>query len=287
VTARMAAISDDLSSDFARAARVAADAGLDGLGVRHVNGTSIAALPLDAVRDVRRTADAHGLAISAVSSPFGRGLHLGSDDGPALALLDRMVAYADVLGTPLVRVFAPWIAGKDPLPQWWDRPCAADAGEVAERMAHYAARAERAGVTLMVELEGASHVGQVAEAAAVLTSVDSPALALCWDVCNGWWSGELPWEEGWPLAAGLAIVDVQTKDVRADLRDPRRPTYTQVVLGTGDIPYDRILAALLDTGYTGWFTAERVYHPRKPETEPGLLADVLADLTALRGYLGR
>jgi sugar phosphate isomerase/epimerase len=287
VTARVAAISDDLSSDFAGAARVAADAGLDGLGVRHVGGTSIAALPADVVRDVRRTADAHGLAISAVSSPFGRGLRLGSDDGPALALLDRMFAYADVLGTPLVRVFAPWIDGKDPLPQWWDRPSPDHAGEVAERMGRYAARAERAGLTLMLELEGASHVGRVAEAAALLAAVGSPALALCWDVCNGWWSGELPWEEGWPLAAGLPLVDVQTKDVAADPRDPRRPTYTQVVLGTGDIPYDRILAAVRDAGYTGWFTAERVYHPRTPETEPDLLADVLADLTALRAMLGR
>jgi sugar phosphate isomerase/epimerase len=287
VTARVAAISDDLSSDFAGAARIAADAGLDGLGVRHVGGTSIAALPVDVVRDVRRTADAHGLAISAVSSPFGRGLHLWSDDAPALALLDRMLAYADELATPLVRVFAPWIAGKDPVPQWWDRPSADDAGEVAERMGRYADRAERAGFTLMLELEGASHVGQVAEAAALLTTVDSPALALCWDVCNGWWSGELPWEEGWPLAARLPIVDVQTKDVAADPCDPRRPTYTQVVLGTGDIPYDRILAAVQRTGYTGWFTAERVYHPRRPETEPGLLDDVLADLTALRALVGR
>jgi sugar phosphate isomerase/epimerase len=186
-----------------------------------------------------------------------------------------------------VRVFAPWIAGKDPLPQWWDRPSPDDAAEVAERMGRYADRASRAGVTLMLELEGASHVGQVAEAAALLEAVGSPSLALCWDVCNGWWSGELPWEEGWPRARSLPIVDVQTKDVRADPHDPRRPTYEQVVLGTGDVPYERIVPALLAAGYTGWFTAERVYHPRRPESEPRLLADVLADVAALHRLVGR
>jgi sugar phosphate isomerase/epimerase len=284
----MAAISDDLCSEFEGAARVAADAGLDGLGVRHVGGTSVRDLSLDDVRGIRRIADAHGLAVAAVTSPFGRDLHLHSDDGPAVEMLDRMIGCADVLGAPLIRVFAPWIAGKDALPEWWERPDLGGAmAEVTERMTRYARMAERAGVTLMLELEGASYVGQVAEARAVLEAVDSPALALCWDVCNGWWSGELPWEDGWPIARGLPIVDVQTKDVAATDDDPGRPTFRQVVLGDGDLPYDRIIPALLADGYDGWFTVERVYHPRKPESEPQLLADVLADVRALRRLLDR
>lgn len=285
---RLAAISDDLDSDFAGAARIAVESGLEGLGVRNVGGRNVSELSLDEARAIRRTADEHGLAVAAVTSPFGRDLHLEDDDRQQVELLDRVIASADVLGTPLVRVFAPWLRGKDPLPEWWARPdLDAVLPRLAERLAGYARRAERAGVTLMVELEGASFVGRVAEARSVLDAVGSPALALCWDVCNGWWSGELPWEEGWPVARGLPVVDVQTKDVFASPDDPRRPAYQQVVLGTGHLPYDRIVPALLAAGYDGWFTAERVYHPRRPEAEPQLLADVLGDIRALRGLLGR
>jgi sugar phosphate isomerase/epimerase len=122
----------------------------------------------------------------------------------------------------------------------------------------------------------------VAEAAALFDRVASDSLALCWDVCNGWWSGELPWEEGWPIAAALPIVDVQTKDVRAQPGESRRAGVDQVVLGEGDIPYAQLIAALVDGGYDGWFTAERVYHPRRPELEPRLRADIVADVTELR-----
>lgn len=282
---RIAAVSDDLSSDFAEAADIAVGAGLAGLAVRHVGGVNVRDLDDDEVRLVRRSADDRGLAVEAVSSPLGRDVSLDDPDDATVALLDRMIRLADLLGTPLVRVFAPWIHGKDPLPEWWERPDQEEVrARVAERMARYAERAERAGVTLMLELEGASHVGQVSEAAAVLDDVRSPALALCWDVCNGWWSGEEPWEHGWPIARRLPLVDVQAKDVRSG--PDGRPRFEQVVLGDGDIRYDLILPALLQQGYDGWFTAERVYHPRKPEHEPRLRADILADLARLHALLG-
>jgi sugar phosphate isomerase/epimerase len=280
--ARIAALSDDLSSDFLDAADLAAALPLDGLAVRNVDGANVRDLPADAVARVKRIADERGLAIAALSSPFGRDLFLDDDDEPALEVLDRMIRYADILQTPLIRAFALWLPGKDALPEWWERPADEALPErLVERMSGYAARAQKAGVTLMVELEGASYVGQVAEAKRLFEAVDSPALALCWDVCNGWWSGELPWEQGWPIARTLPIVDVQTKDVMAIADDAGRPAFEQVVLGTGDVPYDKIVAALLHHGYDGWFTAERVYHPRKPESEPQLRADILSDIASL------
>jgi sugar phosphate isomerase/epimerase len=285
--ARIAAISDDLSSDFLDAADLAVALGLDGLAVRHVDGVNVRDLTSDAVAGAKRIAAERGLPIAAVSSPFGRDLFLDDDDRAAQELLDRMIRYAGILDTPLIRAFALWRRGMDRLPAWWDRPAEKFADQVIERMSRYASRAEQAGVTLMVELEGASFVGQVAEAKRLFDAVDSPALALCWDVCNGWWSGERPWEEGWPIAQTLPIVDVQAKDVRADIDDPGRPTFEQVVLGSGDVPYEKIMTALLNEGYDGWFTAERVYHPRKPQSEPQLRADILSDIANLRRLVAR
>ena len=279
---RIAAISDDLSTDFADAARVAEAAGLAGLAVRNVGGINVRDLGLDQLDAIRSIADAHGLQISAVSSPLGRDSYLDDDAALDRALLERMVDVAHVLGAPLVRVFATWLPGKDALPEWADRPRAIPPA-VADRLATLAALARTRGITLMLELEGASFAGTVAEATSILHDVDSPALTLCWDVCNGWWSGEEPWEEGWPLARSLPIVDVQVKDVRVG--PDGRPAFNQVVLGEGDLPYGRILPALVANGYDGWFTAERVYHPRKPESEPQLRADILADIASLHSLL--
>lgn len=293
---RIAALSDDLSSDFRDAARLAVDLGIDGLAIRHVDGVRVEELSDKSLARVRDIAADSGLTIATLTSQFGRDFFVDEagrsegavTDAAALEMLDRVLEAANLLGTPLVRCFAPWLRGRDGLGQWWERPAAGDVpGPVADRVAEYAARAEKAGLTMIIELEGASYVGQVAEARSLFEQIDSPALALCWDVCNGWWSGELPWEEGWPLARGLPIADVQTKDVRARPGDPARPLLDQVVLGEGDLPYDRIVAALLADGYEGWFTAERVYHPRRPEVEPALRSAMLADLRALRELVQR
>jgi sugar phosphate isomerase/epimerase len=112
--------------------------------------------------------------------------------------------------------------------------------------------------------------------------VNSPSLALCWDVANGWWSGELPWPDGFAAAQGLTIVDVQTKDTHADPARPERAGFDRAVTGEGDIPYAAILRELAREGYTGYVTAERVHHPSKPEDHPELQRASLADLGNLR-----
>ena len=265
---------------------MAAELGLSGLAVRHVGGRNISELDRGAVTAVRRTADQYGLDISAVSSPLGRGLSVDADPAPALGLLDRMIAYADVLGTNLVRFFACWIPGKDAVQDWWERPdLTAALPRLLDRVGAFTDRAERAGVTLMLELEGASYAGQAAEAHTLMTEVGSPSLALCWDVCNGWWSGEHPVSTGLELAMHMQLVDVQFKDVRARADDPARPELTQVVLGSGDIDYATIVSTLRRNDYGGWYTVERVYHPRRPEVERGLQAAIIADLRHLSSLL--
>lgn|GEM_PF-2052106 len=285
---KISAFSDDLSSVFAQAAAVAAEAGVNGLALRNAGGRNVAALDSSEVAEIKRLADSHGLELSALASQVGRNSFL-EDEGSAAKAAEQLrpiVDHASFLGTASIRVFGPWLHGKDALQRWAERPALRDRlDEVLEWFAPSVALAEDAGLTLMVELEGASYIGQVAEARELLLSACSPALALCWDVCNGWWSGELPLEEGLSRARDLPIVDVQTKDVRSQPGRPQSPTFDQVVLGEGDLPYAAIVRGLLARGYTGWFTAERVYHPRKPEENPILQRNMLADIRALRSLL--
>lgn len=290
VSYKTAAFSDDLSSVFAQAAALAGRAGLDGLAVRNVGGRNIAAIGDREVAEVKRVADAHGLEISALGSQLGRNSFLEEANSAqkAAELLRPVIGHAAILGAANVRVFGPWLRGHDPLERWADRPLLADRLEaIAEWLTPSLSIAEEAGVTLMVELEGASYIGQVAEARELLRYVGSPALALCWDVCNGWWSGELPLEEAWPLVRDLNIVDVQTKDARSQPGKPDAPAFEQGVLGDGDIPYPAIIGRLFEIGYSGWFTAERVYHPRKPEENPVLQQNTLADIRALQAMLAK
>jgi sugar phosphate isomerase/epimerase len=285
---RLAAYSDDLHTDFAAAARLAAELGLDAVGVRNVWGRSISQLDEAEVRLVKRTADDHGLAVSVVGSPYGRGFYIDADDAQreAEALLARMIRCADILQTPLIRVFALWLPGQEPLAEWPRRPRYPDClDQLVERLTPSLRLAERAGVTMMFEVEGASYMGQVAEARQIIERLDSRAVALCWDVSNGWWSGEKPWPDGFQLAEGLPIVDVQTKDVYADSQDPTRASLERAIVGEGDLPYDRILPALIQSGYAGYITAERVHHPGKPEEDLTLQRQTLADIENLKRIL--
>ncbi len=286
--AKLGAFSDDLVSDFAGAARLAAESGLDGLAVRNVGGRNVVDVDPTELADIRRQADDHGLEIASVASQYGRGFWVDSDEAQRLheLILDRALRAADRLDAPHVRIFALWLPGQDDLPEWRRRPRYPDCLDAVVRRLRPSVRmAERAGITLMAELEGASYAGQAAEARQLIEALDSASVALCWDVCNGWWSGEAPWPDGYREATRVPIVDVQTKDVRARVDDPSQPTFDLTVTGEGDVPFREIIPALIASGYPGYFTVERVYHPRKPEQEPALQRAALADIRNLRALL--
>jgi sugar phosphate isomerase/epimerase len=281
---RIGVFSDDLHSQFAPAARIAASAGVDGLAVRNVGGRNVAELDRDEVDDIAMTARSLGLQVASLGSQIGRGWY-ATDAGrlPAgLATLHRLLDHAEILDAGLIRVFALWLPGQEALSEWSRRPVLSDdVDRIADRLRPLADLARSRGRRLMIELEGASYAGRVAEAQLIIEAVDSPALALCWDVCNGWWSGESA-RDGYALLDPRRLVDVQTKDVPARADDPSRPTFGRAVVGEGDVGYDWLLPALMESGYEGWITAERVHHPKRPEDEPTLQAATLSDIAALR-----
>lgn len=290
MTVRIGVFSDDLASDFLAACDLAAGAGVDGVAVRNVGGKNVLEADLREFGTIATQARDHGLAIASVGSQYGRRFYLGDDVAQhhAEQTLEKAIVAADRFGTDLIRVFALWLRGKEPLEEWSRRPARDEYLDgVVARLQPSVKRAERAGVRLMVELEGASYAGTVAEAAILFEAVDSPALALCWDVCNGWWSGEDPVAVGLPRALRLPIVDVQTKDVLAREDDPTTPTFGRAVTGTGDVGYPEILPALIRHGYSGWITAERVHHPARPEVELNLQRATLDDIDHIHQIVGQ
>jgi sugar phosphate isomerase/epimerase len=284
MTSLLSAFSDDLHSSFAPAAAIAAEHGLDGVAIRNVDGSNVTSLEQTAIHKIKETADEFGLRVASVGSQFGRGFHLDNDAEAieARRALERALSCAEVLDTPLIRIFGLWLRDQEPLSEWSRRPSMSDSiDSIVDLLRPSVVLAERSGAVLMIELEGASYVGTVAEARTVITALDSPAVALCWDVCNGWWSGEDPLL-GLELARGLPLVDVQTKDVPAREDNASLPTFGRAVVGEGGVPYDIILPSLIKSGYQGWITAERVHHPLKPEERRDLQRGTVADIEALK-----
>ena len=289
MTVRIGVFSDDLASEFLLACELAAEAGVAGVAVRNVAGRNVVEADERELRILATQAGDHGLTVASVGSQYGRNFYFDSDAAQRAAeqTLEKAIVAADRFGTDLIRVFALWLPGQEPLEEWSRRPARDEyLDRVVARLRPSVKRAEQAGVRLMVELEGASYAGTVAEAATLFEAVDSPSLVLCWDVCNGWWSGENPVAVGMPLALGLPVVDVQTKDVPARQDDGTKPTFGRAVTGTGDVGYREILPALIRHGYDGWITAERVHHPAKPEVDLDLQRATLDDIAHIRQIVG-
>lgn len=284
---KLGAFNDDLHTDIRHAAALAAERGLDGLAVRAVGGRNVADLDTAEVPAISRALAGQGLEVASIGSQFGRGLYVDDDTAQARATahLQRAIRCAEICGTPLVRAFAGWLPGQEALTEWRRRP---DGSGWVERVAAAlypgVRMAERAGVTLMFELEGASYAGTVDEARTIFDALGSASVALCWDVCNGWWSGEAPFD-GLARLGDLPVVDVQTKDVPAEEGDPKVASLGRAVVGQGDIGYDRLLPELMRSGYDGWVTAERVHHPVKPEEDLEAQGATLADIAALQQIL--
>src|SRR4051794_29311532 len=138
---------------------MAAEQGLDGLAIRAVGGRNVADLDDAELPAIRRAADDHGLQVASIGSQFGRGLYVGDEDSQRRAMqhLVRAIRAAEVCGTSLVRAFAAWLPGQEPLTEWRRRPpYPQSVGPVVETLEPAVRLAERAGVTLMFELEGAS-----------------------------------------------------------------------------------------------------------------------------------
>lgn len=289
MTIKLGAFNDDLHTVFSAAAKIAAECGVDGLAVRAVGGRNVADLETEEVRQISRDAKDHGIEIASIGSQFGRGFYLEDDDAATRAYdhLSRALRYADICGTPLVRAFGGWLRGQEPLAEWSRRPSYPEyLSKLVDRLTPAVRAAERAGAKLMFELEGASYVGTVAEAAAFFAAIRSDALALCWDVCNGWWSGELPLD-GLRRLDSLPLADVHTKDVPALPNDSNVASFGRAVVGQGDIGYSRLLPELVRRGYAGYVTAERVHHPLKPEDNREAQNATLADINGLKAILGR
>ncbi len=143
----------------------------------------------------------------------------------------RMIALADALGAPFVRVFG----GDGPAP----------VALVAERLRGLGEEAAQTGsVTLVLETHDAFSTGvRVAEAVRLAAH---PSVGALWDLHHPFRQGETP-EQTWD-ALRPWVRQTHVKD--------SVPGGTYCLLGAGDVPIPEMLGLLVRGGYDGWVNLE-------------------------------
>ena len=281
---KIAIIADEISRDPERALDLTREWGLDTVELRTAWSKNLVDLEADAVTALERLVRSRDLAVSAIASPFLKCWLDGSrrpapgdaffsqdrDYDEHLMLLDRAIELAERFGTRLIRCFAFW-RERDPAAVW---PI------ILRRFERPVQRAERAGVTLVVENESSTNVGTGVELARLVADIESPHLRALWDPGNAMYAGETPFPAGYH-AVRRYLGHVHVKDVR---REPTSGKLTTAPPGTGEVGYVSQLKALAGDGYAGALTLEPHYHPEGLPPEAAAERCVRALQTLLREH---
>jgi sugar phosphate isomerase/epimerase len=226
--------------------------------LRLVNGRNLVTLDDAEAADVAAAVKTAGRRVICLASPFLKcSLHVGQapPDDPFvvpggyvehLAVLDRALELAQCFEAPYIRIFAFW---REPDP-------VAVHDEIVRRLEAPVRRAERAGVTLVLENEATTCCATGAETAAVVRQVGSPALRVLWDPGNAANADEQPYPAGYAAVRDL-VAHVQVKDVAR----PNAGVSGHVPVGQGTIDYVGQFRALAADGYGGVISLEPHYRP--------------------------
>lgn len=235
--------------------QVAANAkalGFDGVELRGVAGEHVGPdePPADRAR-IRALFGQHGVEIACIMGYTKFTVADSKQRADSVAAGVKYIGLARDLGCPVVRVFGGNMEGDDR---------DANIRRVAEALAELAPVAAQAGVRLAMETHDAWCEGR--NLAAVLDRVSNPAVGVCWDVCNSFFTE--PPETTLPFVKGR-IYHVHFKDAS---RDAAGAVHSRLP-GQGLVPLGRILTVLHASGYAGYlsFEWEKKWEPALEEPE--------------------
>src|SRR4029453_9233298 len=124
---------------------------------------------------------------------------------------------------------------------------------IDEKVREAAIKAQKRGVTLVLENEHACNTATGAEAARLLTQVTEPALELTWDPGNASWRDEVPFPNGYSQIPKGRIGHVHCKDA---VRKKDGGGWEWMAMGRGVIDWAGQFRALKQDGYKRAVTLE-------------------------------
>jgi sugar phosphate isomerase/epimerase len=239
VTVILSGFADEISPDPAEQLATLAAESIAHLELRGAWSVNVADFTAGQVAAFRTAVDGAGVRVSAIGSPVGK-IPIGAPLGPELERLRRVAGVAAELGTAIVRVFSFFIPGGEP-PERYRQ-------QVIDRMGALAGIAEDRGLILAHENEKEIYGDTPDRCADLITAVGSPALRATFDAANFVQCGVRPHSDAYALLRPF-LVYVQVKDALA-------ATGEVVPAGEGDGQLRETLAALRDSGFTGFISLE-------------------------------
>jgi sugar phosphate isomerase/epimerase len=239
MTVILSGFADEISPDPAEQLATLAAESIAHLELRGAWSVNVADFTAEQVAAFRGAVDGAGVRVSAIGSPVGK-IPVGAPLGPELDRLRRIADVAAELGTAIVRVFSFYIPAGDP-PERYRQ-------QVIDRMGALAGVAQDRGLVLAHENEKEIYGDTPDRCADVITSVGSPALRATFDAANFVQCGVRPHSDAYDLLRPF-LVYLQVKDAVA-------ATGEVVPAGEGDGQLRETLAALRDSGFTGFMSLE-------------------------------
>jgi len=249
---RVAVINDEISQDFGRACEVASlEFGMQWIELRGMWSKNIVNLDEKEVAEAKKILERFGLRATDIASPLfkvdwpGAPKSKFSPKGSQFnadftydqqdEVLERAIAMARVFGTDRVRCFDFWrLEDQEPYRL-----------AISDRLRVAAEKAEKSGITLLLENDSACNTATGAEAARVLSEVKARNFMLNWDPGNAAAAGETPYPDGYAHLPKDRIGHCHCKDI---VKKPGGGT-EWAAMGTGFIDWVGQFRALKVDGY--------------------------------------
>ena len=245
---KKAVITDEITQDFDLALEIALKYGLDGVEVRSVDELGPFEWTDELVDKMKMKADAAGLEICCISSPFFK---CEIDDKEEIERqyesLRRCVKHAKVLGTKLIRGFTFWDKGgfEERIPE-----IAAYFDEVIKIL-------DEADMVMVLENDPGVYAGNAARVSNIIDVIGSPRIQALWDPGNEVYDpdGVTPYPAGYELVkdkmAHVHLKDSAVVDGKA----------AGVPVSKGDVDFEGQFRRLIQDGYEGYVALETHYRP--------------------------
>jgi L-ribulose-5-phosphate 3-epimerase len=247
---RVSVINDEISQDFGHACEVASrEFGMGWIELRSMWKKNIVSLDDKEVAEARRILEKYQLKVTDIASPlfkadwpgapkskviesgsFGANFTLTQQD----EVLERAMDMAKSFQTDRVRCFDFWRL-EDQAPY---------RSAINDKLRDAAGKAAKKGIILVLENENSCNTATGAEAAKVLSAVQSPSFMLNWDPGNAAASGEIPYPDGYNLLPKERIGHCHCKDAVKKAKG-----YDWAPVGGGMIDWAGQFKALKRDGY--------------------------------------
>ena len=256
---KLAAFTDEISQDLARACQVLAEFGGKGIEIRAVWDTRPEDLSDSQVAEIKKIVADHGLSVCSIGSPFGK---CELDDSKAVAhhmdILKRCADIARELDCPLVRGFAFWDPDQADQKPW---------KAMVKAYQPVPAILKDKDILLGLENEASCYVGTASHIRTFMDLLKCDRVKAVWDPANHIHDPQsiaIPaFPDGYQLVRD-DMVHVHVKDAGPDEAGVVQNRF----MGTGLVHWENQLQALKNDGYDGYISLET--HVRAEEFPPEL-----------------